>query len=143
MISRLFHSRNAFSNSTSSPLPLRDLALQSNLLRRVPHHAIHSVAASLRTLDLGENRIVELHANALSGMVALDGLRLAGNRIATIGEKVFREANAIRNLNLADNEIRTIDQKAFVPLKKLQVSYKDSEHANIISHGWLDKSASL
>lgn len=101
--------------------PLKDLALHSNQFLHIPHHALKTIQTSLRTLDLGENAISEVHPNALAGLERLYGLRLAGNRIRKIGEDVFKEADGIRMLNLADNQIEHIDQNTFKPLKKLKV----------------------
>ena len=101
---------------------LKDLSLHSNLFRHIPHPALRHLGATLRTLDLGENQITEVHPSALAGLDALDGLRLAGNGIRRLGEAVFEKSTAIKRLNLADNDIEHIDQKTFTPLKRLKVS---------------------
>lgn len=101
---------------------LTDLALHSNQFRHIPQQALTSIGSSLRTLDLGENLINEVHGSALSGLTDLYGLRLAGNQIERLNEGTFRSANRIKMLNLADNRIQHIDQDTFRPLKKLKVS---------------------
>lgn len=110
--------RNVFQNCCTD---LRDLSLHSNRFRHIPHPALRPLAATLRTLDLGENEILEVHPNALSGLNELHGLRLAGNRIQKLSEEVFKEARDIRMLNLADNRLDAIAQDTFLPLKKLKV----------------------
>ena len=115
--------RHVFQNCCSI---LKDLSLHSNLFRHIPHPALRHLGPTLRTLDLGENQITEVHPSALAGLDALDGLRLAGNRIRRLGEAVFEKAAAIKRLNLADNEIEHIDQKTFTPLKRLKVSERVS-----------------
>lgn len=114
----LLHFRHLFQNCCST---LNDLSLHSNFFRHVPHPALKPLGPNLRTLDLGENQIVEVHPSALAGFTALDGLRLAGNKIRRLGDKVFERASAVKMLNLADNKIEMIEQNAFLPLKKLKV----------------------
>ena len=57
-----------------------DLTLSANQLEAVPASALEPLKASLSTLDLGENLILDLPHGWLQGFGRLYGLRLAENR---------------------------------------------------------------
>ncbi len=116
-----------FRDLFNSTLNLHDLSLASNLLPALPLKTLSPLTSSLRTLDLGENRLSgKLDEESLRGLSGLRGLRLAGNGIDSVGEGTFRHARSVRMLNLADNRIETIHQDAFTPLKKLKVGQEIS-----------------
>ena len=79
------------------------------------------MANTLKTLDLGENEIVQFPDGILSGLKKLFGLRLAGNRLRNLTSLTFKGAENIRMLNLASNTLETIDQNCFSSLKHLKV----------------------
>eukprot|EP00095_Tigriopus_kingsejongensis_P004365 maker-scaffold57_size444674-snap-gene-1.13 protein:Tk04365 transcript:maker-scaffold57_size444674-snap-gene-1.13-mRNA-1 annotation:"toll-like receptor 1" len=122
--------KDAFAQCCSN---LQDLALHSNGFRHIPHPALKPLAANLRTLDLGENEIGEVHPNALAGFEELYGLRLAGNQIQRLTEKVFSQSDNIKMLNLADNRIQNIERNVFLPLKKLKALRLDNNELEDIN----------
>ena len=101
---------------------VQDLTLEANQISHLPDERTFTpMANTLKTLDLGENEIVQFPDGILSGLKKLFGLRLAGNRLRNLTSLTFKGAENIRMLNLASNTLETIDQNSFSSLKHLKV----------------------
>ena len=110
--------RETFKDSTS----VQDLSLEANQISHLPdEQTFLPMANTLKTLDLGENKITWFPDKALNGLTQLFGLRLAGNRLTNLTSLTFKGAENIRMLNLASNVLQTIDQNSFSSLKHLKV----------------------
>ena len=110
--------RDTFEDCTA----VQDLTLEANQISHLPDERTFTpMANTLKTLDLGENEIVQFPDGILSGLKKLFGLRLAGNRLRNLTSLTFKGAENIRMLNLASNTLETIDQNCFSSLKHLKV----------------------
>ena len=107
---------------------VQDLTLEANQISHLPDERTFTpMANTLKTLDLGENEIVQFPDGILSGLKKLFGLRLAGNRLRNLTSLTFKGAENIRMLNLASNTLETIDQSCFSSLKHLKVRINKTE----------------
>ena len=59
--------------------------------------------SSQKTLDLGDNLIVEVNNTNFSALTKLYGLRLSGNKLSTIKDDVFANLDNLNVLNLSHN----------------------------------------
>ena len=59
--------------------------------------------SSQKTLDLGDNLIVEVNNTNFSALTKLYGLRLSGNKLSTIDGDVFANLDNLNVLNLSHN----------------------------------------
>lgn len=98
---------HAFRNCTS----LKELDLSSNQLSDVPA-AIRDLRM-LKSLDLGENRIIGLRNDSFLNMSQLTGLRLMDNLIVNITNGIFYPLHRLNVLNLARNRIQNIERGSF------------------------------
>lgn len=97
----------AFRNCTG----LKELDLSSNQLTDVPA-AVRDLK-SLKSLDLGENRISVLRNDSFENMSQLTGLRLMDNLISNITNGILYPLRGLHVLNLAKNKIQNIERGAF------------------------------
>ncbi|XP_055707210.1 toll-like receptor Tollo [Phlebotomus papatasi] len=110
---------------------LQDLHLNGNKLHRVPD-VLYDVP-QLKTLDLGENQIINIDDASFSGMVQMFGLRLTENSIETIKRGTFDRMEALQILNLSHNKIKKIDHEAFNKNTNLQAIRLDGNHLTDIT----------
>ncbi|XP_063242525.1 toll-like receptor 6 [Bacillus rossius redtenbacheri] len=103
---------------------LQDLNLNGNALTSVPV-ALRNMQL-LRTVDLGENAITDLHNPGFAGMNNLYGLRLIGNQITNLTKNMFANLPSLQILNLARNQIEKVDRGAFDANKNLQAIRLDA-----------------
>ncbi|XP_070151396.1 toll-like receptor Tollo [Polyergus mexicanus] len=99
--------RHVFANLTD----LQDLSLSGNALVEVPYAV--RVLKSLKTLDLGNNRISRIDNDTFAGLNELYGLRLVDNKLENVSREAFASLPALQVLNLANNIIRHVEQSAF------------------------------
>ncbi len=99
-------------------LNLRNLAI-NNLagLQNIPKKE------TIEDLDLGENRIKQIPAQAFAGLNNLGGLYLSSNQIQQISAQAFVGLNNLQMLYLSSNQIRQIPAQAFAELNILQWLY--------------------
>lgn len=90
---------------------LQDLHLNGNHLESVPTSL--TKVLFLKTLDLGENQLVDIANASFREMRQLYGLRLTENQLEVIGARVFQYMTALHILNLSRNRIRHIEAGAF------------------------------
>ena len=96
--------------------------MEANQISHLPdERTFLPMSNTLKTLDIGENEIVQFPDGILSGFKKLFGLRLAGNRLRNLTSLTFKGAENIRMLNLASNMLEAIDQNCFSSLKHLKV----------------------
>ncbi|XP_012272275.1 toll-like receptor Tollo [Orussus abietinus] len=96
-----------FSNASS----LQDVSLSGNALTDVPE-ALRELR-SLKTLDLGNNRISDIDERSFAGLDELYGLRLVDNKLENVSRAALSTLPALQVLNLASNSIRHVENGAF------------------------------
>ncbi|XP_023239365.1 toll-like receptor Tollo [Centruroides sculpturatus] len=111
---------DALRNSTN----LQELNVASNRMKTVPQ-AIQSLQL-LRSLDVGENLLANIHNATYQGLRHLYSLRLAGNRIGNLTKGIFRDLPSLRILSLARNRIQAIEQGTFDDVPDLHALRLDS-----------------
>ncbi|XP_051176827.1 toll-like receptor Tollo [Leptopilina boulardi] len=90
---------------------LQDLSLSGNALSDVPE-AVRELQ-SLKTLDLGNNRVSRIDNESFVGLNELYGLRLVDNKLENISRNAFASLPSLQVLNLASNMIRHVEPDAF------------------------------
>ena len=100
---------------TGSP-KLRVLRLRGNRFEALP--ALGS-AMELIELDLADNLLTELPADALAEFPALGYLYLGGNGLEALPADLLAEAEAMRILHLEDNALETLPEGLFAGVPKL------------------------
>uniref|UniRef100_A0A2L2YLK1 Insulin-like growth factor-binding protein complex acid labile subunit n=1 Tax=Parasteatoda tepidariorum TaxID=114398 RepID=A0A2L2YLK1_PARTP len=103
------------------------LNLEGNNLKNVPS-AINKLS-KLQYLNLANNQITVLPANAFSGLPGVKELRLDGNKINKIFPGAFNNIlRSLDKLHLQHNKIQKFERNVFkqmVKLKYLDISYND------------------
>ena len=110
---------------------LEDLSFNSNQLRSVPKAARSLL--KLRTLDLGENKIVRLESGDFNSLSELYGLRLAGNELTTLSRAHFANVSGLHVLNIAHNNLKNIEQGGFDHLQELRALRLDNNRLKDIN----------
>lgn len=110
---------------------LTDLSLAGNLLTFIPE-AVRSLG-KLKTLDVGDNQIVNLLNDSFIGLSNLYGLRLAGNKIEKFNSAVFAPIPDLQALNLANNQLSSLDQGSFNSITKLRMLRLDQNQLEDIN----------
>ena len=82
--------------------------------------------SSQKTLDLGDNLIVEVNNTNFSALTKLYGLRLSGNKLSTIKDDVFANLDNLNVLNLSHNRITMIGERSFKNLNNLRALRLDN-----------------
>ena len=118
--------RGAFRNFTF----LQDLNLFQNQLPEIPE-AVKSLS-SLKTIDLGRNRISGIDNSSLAGLSSLIGLKLDHNRVSALSSSTLAILPNLQILNLGGNRIREVERGAFTQNKKLQAVRLDANHISDI-----------
>ena len=95
---------------------LRVLRLRGNRFEALP--ALGS-AMELIELDLADNLLTELPADALAEFPALGYLYLGGNGLEALPADLLAEAEAMRILHLEDNALETLPEGLFAGVPKL------------------------
>ncbi|XP_037034178.1 toll-like receptor Tollo [Bradysia coprophila] len=117
----------AFDNLTD----LNDLSLNDNLLSDIPEGL--RKLRSLKSLDLGKNKIHSIRNDSFVGLEELLGLRLVDNLLTNISRDTFKTLATIHVLNLASNQIKHIDQSAFSSNPTLRAIRLDNNELEDIS----------
>ena len=68
----------------------------------------------LQLLDLTGNRISELEANALNGLISLDTLYLKRNKLVKIDFDLLNRLKCLKWLHLSENKINEKNKKSFI-----------------------------
>jgi Leucine-rich repeat (LRR) protein len=134
VLSSLMLDRNRLSNLHKDVLQntsLVDLGLAGNLLTFIPEAA--KSLGKLKTLDVGDNLIVNLSNDSFRGLSNLYGLRLAGNKIEQFQSAVFATIPDLQALNLANNRLTNLDQSSFNSITKLRMLRLDQNHLEDIN----------
>ncbi|XP_037282253.2 toll-like receptor 6 [Rhipicephalus microplus] len=111
---------DAFHNASN----LQEIILAGNRLPAVP--PVVQTLQSLRSLDVADNVITDIHNASYQGLRQLYGLNLMGNHIGNLSQGVFRELPSLRILNLARNGIQSIEQGTFDDIPDLHALRLDS-----------------
>ncbi|XP_066586541.1 toll-like receptor Tollo [Prorops nasuta] len=90
---------------------LQDLSVSGNALTDIPSAV--RLLRTLKTLDLGNNRISRIDNESFAGLDELYGLRLVDNKLENVSREAFSSLPALQVLNLANNFIRHVEQSAF------------------------------
>nr|ANG08891.1 toll family protein 8 [Gryllus bimaculatus] len=117
----------ALKNSSS----LQDLHLNGNQFLDVPE-VLRDVPL-LKTLDLGENHIINIANTSLSDMKHIYGLRLTENNIGNITKGTFDRMTGLKILNLSRNKIHKIEAGAFDSNINLQAIRLDGNYLSDIT----------
>ena len=92
--------------------------LYGNQIRAIPAD-VFSHLAVCTTIDLSENSIDNITADAFNGLLVLQYLHMDQNDLARVQANIFTSLGALRILTIRDNRIKTIEDGAFDGLKKL------------------------
>ncbi|XP_054721560.1 toll-like receptor Tollo [Uloborus diversus] len=111
---------DAFRNNSA----LMELNLAGNKLNTVPS-AVQPLQL-LRSLDLSDNRITDIHNASYLGIDNLYSLVLSGNKIGNLTRGAFEELPSLRILSLANNEIYSVEQSTFDDILYLHALRLDS-----------------
>lgn len=118
---------NVFKNCSD----LKELDLSSNQLQDVPE-ALKYLSV-LRTLDLGENQIVQFRAGAFKNLIQLNGLRVIDNQIEKITKGMFEDLPHLSVLNMAKNRIQSIERGSFDANKEIEAIRLDGNFVSDIN----------
>lgn len=110
---------------------LKEMDLSSNQLRDTPE-ALNDLAM-LRTLDLGENQIVNFRPSAFKNLLQLSGLRMIDNKIENITKEMFVTLPSLSVLNMAKNEIRSIEHGSFDANREIEAIRLDGNFVSDIN----------
>ncbi|CAH1785132.1 unnamed protein product [Owenia fusiformis] len=94
------------------------LDLSNNAITMIRADAF-SALKDLQKLDLSSNQISLIDAGAFRGLDKLERLILTGNRLGTISSSIFQGLNKLTRLSLSDNQLKTIPEGAFDTLPEL------------------------
>lgn len=111
---------DSFRNCTS----LMELSLGNNHLFSVPL-SLQSLR-QLRSLELGDNRISDIHNASYQGLNQLYSLRLMGNEIGNLTNGVFQNLPSLRILDLSRNKIQALEQGTLDDVPDLHALRLDS-----------------
>lgn len=111
---------DAFHNVSS----LQEIILAGNRLSAVP--PVVQTLQLLRSLDVADNIITDIHNASYQGLRQLYGLNLMGNHIGNLSQGAFHELPSLRILNLARNGIQSIEQGTFDDVPDLHALRLDS-----------------
>lgn len=111
---------DAFHNASN----LQEIILAGNRLPAVPR--VVQTLQLLRSLDVADNVISDIHNASYQGLRQLYGLNLMGNHIGNLSQGAFRELPSLRILNLARNGIQSIEQGTFDDVPDLHALRLDS-----------------
>jgi len=109
---------------------LQDLNLFENHLLSIPE-AVQRLS-SLKTIDLGKNRIGRINNSSLSGLGSLIGLKMDHNRVSSISPAALAILPNLQILNLGGNRIREVERGSFTQNKKLQAVRLDANQISDI-----------
>ncbi|KAM3927281.1 platelet glycoprotein Ib alpha chain [Leptodactylus fuscus] len=104
-------------------LKLEELNLANNTLTALPKV---SELPTLTTLQLSNNRITTIPANAFTGLKKLTRLELQHNYIQSLDEEVFEDLQAVIHLDLSYNQLTQLPDRLLsnvVNLEKLYLSW--------------------
>ncbi|KFM59381.1 Protein toll, partial [Stegodyphus mimosarum] len=111
---------DAFRNNSA----MMEINLAGNRLTSVPS-AVQSLQL-LRSLDLSDNQISDIHNASYLGLENLYSLVLSGNKIGNLTKGVFEDLPSLRILSLANNEIHSVEQSTFDDILYLHALRLDS-----------------
>ncbi|VDI05457.1 Hypothetical predicted protein [Mytilus galloprovincialis] len=74
----------------------------------------------MKSLDLSDNDISTIAANAFQDLISFESLKLNGNTIISLQVGLFSNNINLRKIDLSDNDISTISANAFVDLVSLE-----------------------
>ncbi|XP_076296743.1 uncharacterized protein LOC143216978 [Lasioglossum baleicum] len=109
-------------NATSSNV-LAAMIFRS-VLREIPRGAFTKFSTSLRSLNIHQCRIRDIHEDAFSGLGNLRKLSLPNNNISVVKEAWFRDTVYLEQLDLSYNQITSLNPSIFsrmLLLKRLDV----------------------
>ena len=109
-------------------------SITSRLLSRLNH---------LSRLDLSQNEIENLHAQAFNGLKSLLYLRLDSNRLSKIAKGLLRPCEAIQTLVLSDNAITRLSAQLFANSASLSHLGLDKNLLEDLPHGLFANTSNL
>ncbi|XP_078449077.1 slit homolog 2 protein-like isoform X1 [Lampetra planeri] len=102
------------------PNAITELRLEQNSIKMIPPGAF-SPYKKLRRIDLSNNQITEIAADAFQGLRFLNSLVLYGNKITDLPKGLFSGLYSLQLLLLNANKITCIRVDAFQDLQNLQL----------------------
>ncbi|KAK2582613.1 hypothetical protein KPH14_004900 [Odynerus spinipes] len=109
----------------AAPANTTNIVITDSVLSNIPGHAFARFGATLKVLDLHENGIEVLEAQAFIGLTNLNKLILWGNRLKWIQSEWFVNLQRLQTLDLSFNQIQNIDYNVFPALSSVQNFYID------------------
>lgn len=99
---------------------LRQLKLRNNIIDQLHRNAFQGLK-NLAHLDMSENRLEKLPAEAFSNLVYLTDIYLNGNQISELNSTTFSSNRTLTYINLSQNRIKSIHRDLFASLPFLRV----------------------
>ena len=119
------------SNTEGCNLPLKELDLSNNYISSLPANALQQ-ATQLKTLKLSGNRISVLDDNALKYLTYLETIDFSNNMLAALPPKIFNESQQLRKLLLKNNSLSLLTPDLFKGL--INLTLLDLSHNSISTH---------
>ncbi|EGD82121.1 TKL protein kinase [Salpingoeca rosetta] len=98
---------------------LRELFLDSNIIRAIPTGAFHSLK-HLTWLELGANPIQQLHAHVFAGLTQLHTLKVGGTLLASLPPTIFQTNRRLNDVVLEGNLLTSLPDSIFAGLTSLR-----------------------
>lgn len=102
-------------------------------LVRIRGKSFHGMS-NLKVLELMENIIFEISANALETLVELEELDLSNNKLESIDLDTFKSLEKLQKLNLQGNIIKNVDKNFVTILKQI----KSIQHINLAENACIN-----
>ncbi|QQP55665.1 Uncharacterized protein FKW44_000081, partial [Caligus rogercresseyi] len=94
---------------------LESLILRGNSIADFPSGSL-SALQGLLSLDLSQNELKMISADAFQGLSTLKTLDLSGNALISLPQHVFRPLSTLESLSLGNNSLSTLPKKLLSPL---------------------------
>jgi len=115
---------------------LRTLDLHCNRLRRLRAGALRALSGVVE-LNLSENQISVLDADAFSGLAELRTLYLDANQLTSVAPAMFRGLTALTTLDLSRNRLSVVASGTFRDLAALRsLHLQRNELENVTAAAW-------
>ena len=143
-IQHLFLQYNSLKNTKFAetlPTSLKTLELGNNKITEISSGSF-SKLNQLNTLDLSQNHITEICAQSLRGLSSLAYLELQSNAIYRIEASSFQDLDSLERVNLNLNSIGSTEMEAFADLKNIKTLLLGSNNITTLTKdsmiGWSD-----
>lgn len=101
-------------------------------LMALEDYVLHATKV-LQSLNLRENKIRSIAANAFKGLTTLKHLTLSYNELNSLHAKVFNDLRSLEMLSLSNNKLHYIDEHLLSENKNLLVIFLDNNRLQTIN----------